>query len=83
MSRFYRGPDKHGNYHRRAGARRSATWNERRLIRKSRRAGLPVQGRDKQGFIPKLVDGRTVMHDPGVIDRWLWLQNYPDTDTVE
>jgi hypothetical protein len=66
--------------------KRTAAWEEARALRASRRVtfGVHQQGRDKGGFIAKksVVNNqvRVTMHDPGAIDRWLWMEAHKKDD---
>ena len=59
----------------------SAAWKAVRAARKAARDRTPEQTRDKLGFIVRVgAEGGTETYDPGVIDRWLWVQANPDDE---
>jgi hypothetical protein len=88
VSRYWQAERKQGvveGYHRKAHPhKRTAAWEEARALRKLLRKNTEQQGRDKCGFIAKkvVVGGQvfTSMHDPGVIDRWLWTEAHQKDD---
>ena len=55
-------------------------WDAARGVRAAHRSSTPQQSRNKEGFIVKVdpATGTAVLHDPGEIDRWLWMQANPD-----
>jgi hypothetical protein len=77
-SRFYRHvPNRNGEgdtwVRRGYGKPYTAAWAASRAKRAAGRGAVPEQQRDMQGYIPKVVGGVVVLHDPGVIDRHLYL----------
>lgn len=74
MSRCYAYDAKRDTYYARSHTKPlTPAWQAARARRAELRKGVQEQKRDPQGFILKQSGARVIIHDPGRIDRWLYL----------